>query len=73
MHILNKKSDSRDSAGKSIPSLNVNGNVVTEGGKLTEALHMHFASVDPKLAGNIASKQSDNPFKYNKSNYSFHL
>ena len=53
----------RDSADKSIPSLNVNGNVVIEDSKLAEALNMHFVSVDPKLAKNIPSKQSDNPFK----------
>ena len=34
----------RDSAGESIPSLNVNGNVVTEDGKLAEVLNMHFVS-----------------------------
>ena len=40
----------RDSAGKSIPSLNVNGNVVNEESKLAEALNMHFVSVGPKLS-----------------------
>ena len=29
---------------------------------------MHFVSVDPKLAENIASKQSNNPFRCIKSN-----
>ena len=58
----------RDSTSKSIPSLNMNGNVVTEDSILAEALNMHFASVGPKFAEKIASKQSDNPFKYIKSN-----
>ena len=55
----------RETGGKSILSLNVNGKVVIEDGKLVEALNMHFASVGPKLAENIASKQNDNPFKQN--------
>ena len=58
----------RDSESKSIPSLNVNGKVVTEDGKIAEALNMHFVSVGPKLAENITSKKSDNPLKYIKSN-----
>ena len=58
----------RDSAGKSIPSLTINGNVLTEDGKRAEALNIHFVSADPKLLENITSKQSDNPFKYIKSN-----
>ena len=60
----------RDSACKSIPSLNVNRKVVTEDGKIAEALNMQFLSVGPKLAENITSKHSDNPLKYVKSNYS---
>ena len=58
----------RDSESRSIPSLNVNGKVVTEDGKIAEAFNMHFVSVGPKLAENITSKQSDNPLKYIKSN-----
>ena len=63
----------RNSGGKSIPSLNENGKVAIEDGKLAEALNMHFVSVGPKLAENIASKQSDNLFKYIKSNDSASL
>ena len=40
----------RDSAGKSIPSLKVNGNAGTEDCKLAEALNRHFVYVGPKLA-----------------------
>ena len=58
----------RDSTCKSISSLNVNGKVATEDGKLAETLNMHFVSVSPKLAENITSKQSDNPLTYIKSN-----
>ena len=52
----------RDSAGKSIPGLDVNDKVVTEDGKLPEALNMHFVSVGLKHLS--ASKR--NPFKYIK-------
>ena len=38
-------------AGISIPSLNVNSNIVTEDSKLAEALNMHILSVSPKVAG----------------------
>ena len=64
---INRVSE-RDFGGKSIPSRNVNGKVVTDDGKLAEALNMHFVFVDPKFAENIASKQSDNPLKYIESN-----
>ena len=57
----------RDSACKSISSRNVNGKVVTENGKLAEALNVHFATVGPKLAENITPMQCDNPLKYIES------
>ena len=58
----------RDAECKSIPSLTVNRKVVTEDGKLAEALNMQFVSVGPKLAENITSKHSKNPLNYIKSN-----
>ena len=58
----------RDSAGKSISSLNVNGKVVTGEGELAEALNQHFVSVGPKLADKIKTTPSDNPLKHIKPN-----
>ena len=58
----------RDSASKSISSLNVNGKVVTGDGELAEALNQHFVSVGPKLAERIKTTPNDNPFKHIKPN-----
>ena len=41
---------------------------MTEDSKLAEPLNIHFVSIGPKLVQKIASKQSDNSFKYIKSN-----
>ena len=61
--VLNK-----DSASKSISSLNVNGKVVTREGELAEALNQHFVSVGPKLTEKIKTTPNDNPLKHIKSN-----
>ena len=61
--VLNK-----DSASKSISSLNVNGKVVTGEGELAEALNRHFVSVGPKLAEKIKTTPNDNPLKHIKPN-----
>ena len=58
----------RDSASKSISSLNVNGKVVTEGGELAEALNQHLVSTGPKLAEKIKTTPSDNPLKHIQPN-----
>ena len=58
----------RDSASKSIFSLNVNGKVVTGDGELAEALNQHFVSVGPKLAERIKTTLNDNPLKHIKPN-----
>ena len=60
----------RDSVGKSISSLNVNGKVVTGEGELAEALNQHFVSVGPKLADKIKTTPNDNPRKHIKPNAS---
>ena len=61
--VLNK-----DSASKSISSLNVNGKVMTEEGELAEALNQHFVSVGPKLVEKIKTTPNDNPLKRIKPN-----
>ena len=58
----------RDSASKSISSLNVNGKVVTGDGELAEALNQRFVSVGPKLAERIKTTPNDNPLKHIKPN-----
>ena len=58
----------RDSACKSISSLNVNGKVVTGDGELAEALNQHFVSVGPKLAERIKTTPNDSPLKHIKPN-----
>ena len=54
----------RDSACKSIASLNVNGKMVTGEGELAEALNQHFVSIGPKLAEKITKTPSDDPLKH---------
>ena len=58
----------RDSAGKSISSLNLSGKVVTGESDLAEALNQHFVAVGPKLAEKIKMTPSDNPLKHIKPN-----
>ena len=58
----------KDSACKTISSLEVNGRVVTGEGEIAEALNQHFVSVGSKLAEKIMTTPTDNSLKHIKPN-----